>query len=309
MSSDPDLTRAVRSWLEEGANRLPDRVLDSVLAAVPTRRQRRSWWSVWRLTVMPTFARAGIAAALLVAGVAAGTAFLAGGGPGPGAVPTATPSATATAGVTPAAIPTASPVPGAHYLATGDVGTALEAGQYTIAEPLDKILIMTLPDGFVLKSLTAGEVSIQSSSGLLGLYLVDRVFTDPCAASQTVDTPTAAAVVSAFHSMTGFQRGLVSRTRVGERAAETFSLTNTIDEAAGCARGRLLPLFQVAGTTDEPGTNPGTSQFVWVIEGKNTSAGFGYRPWSGPIVIVADSWSTDADLEQLQAIVAAIQIH
>ena len=43
MTNDPDLARAVRSWLDEGADRLPDRVLDAVLASVPTTRQRRAW--------------------------------------------------------------------------------------------------------------------------------------------------------------------------------------------------------------------------------------------------------------------------
>ena len=35
MRTDPEVTRSVRSWLEEGVDRVPDRVLDSVLEAVP----------------------------------------------------------------------------------------------------------------------------------------------------------------------------------------------------------------------------------------------------------------------------------
>ena len=41
MSTDRETTRIVRSWLEEGATALPDRVLDAVLDQVPTTRQRR----------------------------------------------------------------------------------------------------------------------------------------------------------------------------------------------------------------------------------------------------------------------------
>lgn len=33
MSTDRDVTRIVRSWLEEGATALPDRVLDGVIDA------------------------------------------------------------------------------------------------------------------------------------------------------------------------------------------------------------------------------------------------------------------------------------
>ena len=48
MSTDRDTTRIVRSWLEEGATALPDRVLDAVLDQVPATSQRRSWWPAWR---------------------------------------------------------------------------------------------------------------------------------------------------------------------------------------------------------------------------------------------------------------------
>ena len=42
MSTDRDTTRIVRSWLEEGATALPDRVLDAVLDQVPATSQRRA---------------------------------------------------------------------------------------------------------------------------------------------------------------------------------------------------------------------------------------------------------------------------
>jgi hypothetical protein len=43
MSSDREPTRIVQSWLEEGANVLPDRVLDDVLERIPVTPQRRPW--------------------------------------------------------------------------------------------------------------------------------------------------------------------------------------------------------------------------------------------------------------------------
>ncbi len=61
MSTERDVTRIVRSWLEEGATALPDRVLDAVLDQVPTTSQRRPWWPAWRLNDMNTAFKVAIA--------------------------------------------------------------------------------------------------------------------------------------------------------------------------------------------------------------------------------------------------------
>jgi hypothetical protein len=95
MSTDRDTTRVVRSWLDEGVTRLPDRVLDAVLDQIPTTPQRRHWWSAWRLDQMNIYAKliAGVAAVLVVAFV--GYQFLPGNG-GFGGQPTPGPSPTPT---------------------------------------------------------------------------------------------------------------------------------------------------------------------------------------------------------------------
>ena len=91
MSTDRETTLAVRSWLEDGVNRLPDRILDAVLDQVPTTPQRRSGWSAWRSFRMNTYAKlaAGAAAVLVLAIV--GYQFLPRSG-GPGGQPTSAPS-------------------------------------------------------------------------------------------------------------------------------------------------------------------------------------------------------------------------
>ena len=72
MSTDRETTRIVRSWLDEGVTKLPDRVLDAVLDQVPATPQRRSGWSAWRSYRMNTYAKiVAAAAAVLVVGVAA----------------------------------------------------------------------------------------------------------------------------------------------------------------------------------------------------------------------------------------------
>ena len=66
MSTDRDTTRIVRSWLEEGATALPDRVLDAVLDQVPATPQRRAWWPARRLPRMNTPIRVAMAVAAVV---------------------------------------------------------------------------------------------------------------------------------------------------------------------------------------------------------------------------------------------------
>ena len=96
MSTDRETTRLVRSWLEEGVTRLPDRVLDVVLDQVPATPQRRRFWSAWRPNQMNLYAKllAGAAAVLVVAVV--GYQFLPGRGPDFGGA-TAAPSPTSAA--------------------------------------------------------------------------------------------------------------------------------------------------------------------------------------------------------------------
>ena len=63
MSTDRDVTRIVRSWLEEGATALPDRILDAVLDQAPRDPQRRAWWPARRFREMNNYAKVAIAVA------------------------------------------------------------------------------------------------------------------------------------------------------------------------------------------------------------------------------------------------------
>lgn len=66
MTAERDVARIVRSWLEDGVTRLPDRVLDRVLDDLPTTPQRRAWWPARRLPQMNTSIRIAMAAAAVV---------------------------------------------------------------------------------------------------------------------------------------------------------------------------------------------------------------------------------------------------
>jgi hypothetical protein len=93
MSTDRETTRIVRSWLEEGVTRLPDRVLDAVLDQVPTTPQRRSGWSAWRFHRMNSYAKLAAAAAAVLLVAFVGYRLLPGNG-GVGGPPTIAPSPT-----------------------------------------------------------------------------------------------------------------------------------------------------------------------------------------------------------------------
>jgi hypothetical protein len=72
VSSDRDVTRIVRSWMDEGVTQLPDRVLDLVLDQLPATPQRRPSWLARRFPPMNTYARLGLVAAAVLAVVVVG---------------------------------------------------------------------------------------------------------------------------------------------------------------------------------------------------------------------------------------------
>ena len=101
MKSERDATRIVQSWLEVGSTGIPDRVLDSVLAELPSRPQRRSRRSPRRTSTMKLLLPiAAAAAAIAVVAVVLGGRFLSNaptvGGPTDSPVPS--PSAAAIRG-------------------------------------------------------------------------------------------------------------------------------------------------------------------------------------------------------------------
>ena len=95
MSNDPETTRIVRSWLDEGVTRLPDRVLDAVLDEVPATPQRRAtWWPVRRYQSMNGMLKYGLAAAVVVIAILLGMNYFGtnvGGSPDPTPIPSPTP--------------------------------------------------------------------------------------------------------------------------------------------------------------------------------------------------------------------------
>jgi hypothetical protein len=131
VSTDRDVTRIVRSWLEEGAMSLPDRVLDDVLDQVPATSQRRARWPAWRSNSMITPIRLAAAAAVISLVAVVGGVLPRGSGPG-GLNQAATPPPA----LPPTACPAGAPLESADIATiagTGVSGSSGDGGMATAA--------------------------------------------------------------------------------------------------------------------------------------------------------------------------------
>jgi hypothetical protein len=192
MSSDRDVTRIVRSWLEEGASALPDRVLDAVLDQVPATSQRRPWWPAPRLaTIRPAF-RAALGAAAVLTVAIVGVGLWAGGQAvvGPVSTPTPTPRSSGT--------PLASPLlQGPPYVPASGLMTA---GRYRLGR-----ITFTVPEGwtaFQEWAVLHGDYAAAPPDGAgFVRWRIGSVYADPChwSKSPTISTgSTVDGVVNAF---------------------------------------------------------------------------------------------------------------
>jgi hypothetical protein len=99
--TERDTTRIIRSWLEAGADRIPDRVLDAVEARLPATHQRRAGWLARRFSIMNTNTlRFGVAAAAVVVLALIGWQLLPGSNTGDGPERSSTPQSTASSAPT-----------------------------------------------------------------------------------------------------------------------------------------------------------------------------------------------------------------
>jgi hypothetical protein len=94
VSTERDVERIVRSWMDEGVTALPDRVLDLVLDQIPATPQRRAGWLARRYPTVNNPIRIAVAAVAVLAIAILGLNLLPKSGVG-GPSATATPSPTA----------------------------------------------------------------------------------------------------------------------------------------------------------------------------------------------------------------------
>jgi hypothetical protein len=184
MSADRDVTRTVRSWLEDGATTLPDRVLDAVLDQLPATHQRRAtWWPARRSAHMNTAAKLGLAATVVVVAALLGYTYLVApnvGGPG-------------LDDQSPTPIPTPPP---ASFTEVPSEGTELEPGTYLIDYAAPVRVTITVPaepyEGNPspwYKAMFDWGPWHQSNEASIGFGDIANVSVDPCSPEAGVVEP------------------------------------------------------------------------------------------------------------------------
>ncbi len=301
MRTEPDVTRAVRSWLTEGADRMPDRVLESVLDLVPTTPQRRPFWSSRRLPTMTNTTRAALAAVAVIIVALGAIALL------PRSSGTGGPAITPSPSVVPSSAPPVTPSPSASGALTFGLNLPMKAGTYQVAAPFAKPFTVTFPEGWLAAYETQGDVGFHKllpAQGAVWLVadLAKDVYRDPChtESGRVTPEPTLDGYVAALTTMVGFEPGPVTDVEIGGHPARTFVLTHAIDTTtANCTEGPMLPLWTfLGGTTSGAATNGVGTEELWVVD------------VNGTIVILDGSGFTTtppADLVEMREVVATIR--
>jgi hypothetical protein len=286
--SEPDATRIVRLWLEEGVTALPDHVLDTVLDKLPATSQRRSSWLARRPPTMNKIVTIGLAAAAVVVVAFLGyQAFLAPnvGAPGPSPSPAAEP---------------------VNFTELVSGGTELFPGEYLIDHAAPAALVtFTVPDEPYgewsspwQKALFDSGPHHQSNAGVLGVAQVDNIYVDPCDPALGPRDPAVGPSVDDFVTALGDVPGVVaSEPEDAELSGYTASYVElTGERPADCHDDHWM--FDT--TRGDPGPlTPDTGDLVqvWVfdLEGQR-------------LVIWAESHAEFAQADHLEALVDSLVI-
>ncbi len=292
MSTDREVTRIVRSWLEEGATALPDRVLDAVLDQVPATRQRRARWTARRLPQMNTSVRIAVAVvavvvvALVVVNLMPRTAAV--GGPPPTAAPSAT------GGPTP----------------TPTVGPTLPSGQLAPGTYRADFVTYTLPAGWTS---FAGDTILKGNSDppkgmAVGTWRnIGIVYHDPCHWRTTGGSigPTVDDLVTALLAQTRSSTATPADVTIDGYSGKQIDLMVPLDvkfdapsSASLCDDGQYKP-WTIPPDGDRYNQGPGQHDLLDILD------------VNGHTLVIDRVFypaNTAADLAELQAIFDAIRI-
>lgn len=292
MSSDRDITRIVRSWLEEGVTALPDQVLDAVLDELPTTPQRRASWLARRHPAVNLAIRIAVAAAVLLVAVLVGYRLLPGpnvGSSGPTATPLATPS------------PTPSATPEERLLEPGTTVTIIDDNEF----PSGIRVTATVPaaDWYGPGILTKPDtVEPPYGAGLIAWASELFVYGDPCQWTTTrpeLPAGTVDELVAALSAQP--MRGATAPTdiTVDGYAGKAIELTVPDDLDLATCEGAEFRSWTDAVGGARYHQGPGQHDLVWIIDVDGT-----------PVVIdtAVFEGTPDAVRAELQAILDSIQI-
>ena len=220
--SEPDATRVVRLWLEEGVTALPDRVLDVVLDQLPAIPQRRPAWPTRRLPVMNNTVRLVLAAAAAVFVALVGYQLLV--APNVGEP-------------TPTQTPAPAPAAGLH-------SGKLDPGTYSIGPYFPVPFDLTIADTWETWNANEKIVRIWKPcepgtcggySDILTFEIVAGVFSDPCHGVPGPSIgPGVDELVTALTGLPGFEAGPVTDVAVDGYPGKSFELRFVGPVDPGC---------------------------------------------------------------------------
>ena len=290
MSTNRDVDRIVRSWMDEGVRALPDRVLDAVLDQLPMTPQRRPRWSVRRLSEMHSLAKlafpasvVGIVAILAIVGI---NLLFSPGLTGEAPSPRATPGLTGEA-PSPRATPSPQLIPMSGELAQG---------RYFVQLGTRVSVFLTVPAGWTSSEagLTIGLGSVNRPSLTVrggGIYLAS----DVCASEVTlVQVATVEGLVTALVNQAGVQRSGPDDLVLGGYRAKRFVISP--NPVCPGPEGKLI-------------WAEGGGGVFWVLEGGTGTIYVVDVGGEDPLVITtSDRAGSAEDRAQLDAIIASIEI-
>jgi hypothetical protein len=286
MSSDRDVTRIVRSWLDEGVTQLPDRVLDAVLDQVPATPQRRAWWLARRFPIMNSNAfRYGLAAVAVVVIALLGITFLPFSNIGDRPAPTAS------------QIPSPSPTP--SVMPAGN----LEPGTYTVrvGSFTRRSFTVTVPAGWSHEDNFVAKGNVWDGNGVtFATWIVSHIYTDSCQHEGSLRQVGSAELADALAEQTGHETSGPTDVTLGGYPATRLEFSVSADFDASACDGSLIRLWPDAGPNENYGLPiyPGQTTTVYVVD----LAGEAML-----VVAVRKEGSSASDVAELQKIVDSIR--
>ena len=299
MTAPREIDRLISLFLAEGPVELPDRAYDAVREDIEHTRQRVAI-GPWRVPVMPTIARLGLAAVAVVLVGIVGINLVRGPGIGGTTPPTSVPSAS------PPPSSSSSPsLPAYRWPAP------LEAGTYTTSLVWDPAFqfTFTVPDGW-----DARDINVVKGDRMSVQFLVvDNIVTDTCS-EELRDPPIGSSpeeLASAMSELVAVDAAAVPATFSDGREATYLEYTVGPDLGCDASQYRLLRLRDFVC---EPLRGCGSTGPQWV------GAEFGNvaehnRSWimnvGRSLVLVGAEWTDEAsaaDLDELQAVLDSVSL-
>jgi hypothetical protein len=303
VSTDRDVTRIVRSWLNEDRHEDADRVLNNVLAEIETTPRRRSFWSARRFPIMNNALRVGLAAVAVVIIAFVGYRLLSSpnvAGPGPTDTPQPTPS------LAPSAAPSVPPLHDGAWLAPGTYSVRpqdINAPRFS----------MTVPAGWYGRGSgvsKGGSIDPPDGAGVILWGGPFNVYTNPCQWLDSPASPSTGLTVDDLIAGLSDQalRDATAPTdiTVDGFAGKAIELTvpagldfDSADGFVACDEGEFRSWISPDGNTFRLHQGPGQHDQLWVVDVDGTRVIIDATFYEG---------TSPADMAEIQAILDSIRL-